>query len=119
MTALVACKPAPSPCERAWGRWQGESVERAPAEVEALLRQAMAAERWTLGPATLERAGHSVERVRVLDQADGRCVLELTRGAQGAEVTRVLVLAVGEDERLRAVPRARGPQAVVVLRRQP
>ncbi len=90
---------------------------------EAIVRDAMRRERWTLDRTTLVREGISRERVREAREEPGRCVLALTREDGGAG--RMLALSPGDDGRMRAVallPRssfsAGTPQgAVIVLRR--
>jgi hypothetical protein len=119
----VGCKRPRPVCEQVLGRWNGEGVEGAPAMFEAVLREAMRRERWTLDRATLVRDGISRERVRAAREEPGVCVLELTREDGGAG--RMLALTPGDDGRMRAVAlRSRSafsagtPEgAVIVLRR--
>jgi hypothetical protein len=117
MGSLLACKKPEPMCARVLGRWQGEGVEgvsSASVELHAVMRAAVARERWTLSRSTLVREGVSAEQVREAVERDGQCAVTLAREDRGGS-SRALRLSVGEDEKLRAVSLGGAETAPVVV----
>lgn len=123
LLALIVCASgctrATPPCQKVIGRWQGasiEGVESASPELQAVMRSAIARERWTLSAQQLVREGAVTERVVSATERDGRCVVRLAREAPTSE--RTLQLEVTSDGAMRAVTPSRDERVpVVVLRR--
>ena len=101
------------------GRWRGESVEGvegAAPELQAVMRAAVARERWTLSARQLEREGATTERVVSATEGEGRCVVRLAREAPTSE--RTLELEVTADGAMRALTRGRDERVPVALLRR-